>query len=81
MQLRNAQRPGVAPPAPEYFVPETTSLCLIFAATALMDKRWSAEMSRGCLPECSARETWAASLAAELMNVAHLLLEWRGLRQ
>jgi hypothetical protein len=40
------QRPSIAPPASEYFVPQTISSRLRFAAAAPMDKQWSAEMSR-----------------------------------
>jgi hypothetical protein len=33
-----ARRSGVAPSAPEYFVPQTLSSYFLFAAAALMDK-------------------------------------------
>jgi hypothetical protein len=57
-RLRNAQRLGIALPAPEYCIGQTISSHLLFAAATMMDKRWSAE-------SC---ELWVASLATELIK-------------
>jgi hypothetical protein len=68
--LRNAQRPGVAPPSPEYFVIQTISSRFLFAATALMNKRWSVEMSRA-----------VACLSAALVSFGRLGLQEKWVRE